>query len=231
MLKTIIWLLAAGAAAAAAAAEGPRVNVSSDAVEYSTDGKGAVFRGNVQVSAGGVLIQAATLQVASEDGGNTYVALPASGAALSLTCDDCAEFAIRAEVGQKAEFNAAADLLKLTGGVSVCADAGCRRGTLTAASADWQRRQRLLLVGAPLVRGTWLPAADAAAGAAPLQLRARHITYRFDSGEAVLTGDARITRGDSDITGTVIHLNMKTGALRADSDASQRVQATFGGDG
>lgn len=214
-------------AALAAAQEGTRrVDVSSDEVEYSADGKSAVFRGNVVVSAEGLKLHAATLRVQSDDGGHTYIA-QAGAASISLFCDDCAEYAIRGAVGSEVRFGDAPARLQLSGGVHLCADAQCARGEVQAASADWQKdKGQLHLRGAPLVYTTWLPQDTPQ----PLSVQAREVHYHFDSGEAKLSGAAQITRGESQISGDVIHVNVKTGALRAAAQPNQRVQATFGGE-
>ncbi len=209
------------------AAEGSReVNVSSDEVQYSSDGTGAVFTGNVQVNAGGLQLQATSLKVNSEGESRTYQANAGEQTPLLLTCNDCADFVIQADIQKQAVFNDENNRLQLTGGLSVCADDACQRGKITADSADWQQ-QKLTLRGAPTVHGTWqLPETTET-----INMQAQQVIYHLDTGEVELAGDAQIERGGNTITGTAIHFNVNTGALKAESSTEQRVQATFGGDG
>ena len=203
-----------------------RVDVSSDEVEYSADGKSAVFRGNVRVQAEGLHLHAATLRVQSGDDGNIYIA-EAGASPLSLFCDDCADYPIRGEVGAQVRFESVPGRLRLSGGIVLCADADCKRGELRAARADWQQAAQLLrLHGAPQVRTTWLPLESPE----PLVTRAEEVLYHFGTGEATLSGGAHITHGESTISGDVIYVNVRTGALRAEAQPNKRVQATFGGD-
>ena len=232
MFRVLLVLLLAGGACATAQ-EGRRVDISSDEVKYSTNGKTAEFRGNVVVSADGLRVKAAALLVQSEGENNVYVARAADeGAAgagvIDLFCDDCAPYVMSGEVGEEVNFNAAEARLLMSGGVSLCVDEGCKRGEMTAARADWARgEQRVHLRGAPMVEAVWR--ADDAPE--PIVAQAKEVRYDLASGEAVLSGEARITRGENTIRGKPIHVNLRTGALRAEADADERVQATFGGDG
>lgn len=216
-------LLASGFNAAYAEETARQVNVSSDEVEYSVDGKNAAFRGNVEVTAGGLHLQAETLLVEQQETGNQYTAQPGDQP-LSLFCDDCAEFTIRAEIKEQAVYHDERGQLLLSGGIFVCADQDCRRGRLNAARGEWMRdSSQLRLYGAPAVTGYWQPDDTPE----PLQIEAQEAVYFFNSSEAVLSGAARVTRGKNTISGTVIRINAKTGALSAQSDQKQRVQATF----
>lgn len=224
-MKNICLLLTALATLVASAEEW-RINVSSDEVEYDTDGTGAVFRGNVEISAGALTLWAATLHVQSNNDNSAYIARSAGNTPLSVVCGDCADYMMRAEVGEQAVFNSTLQRLRLEGGILICADEGCRRGTLQAATADWdQDKRQMLLTGAPIVSGSWRLDETPAS----LTMQAKQVRYHFDRSEAVLTGDARLTRDESEIAGAHIEVNLKTGALRAKADPDSRVQATFGG--
>ena len=229
MLATLAALAAFATPSVPAAAETKtekiRIDVTSDEVEYQTGGKAAVFRGNVIVSVNELKIEAATLYVENSDNDNIYTA-EAGTRPIQVLCGDCADFTLRATVHRQLVFDAARQVMEMTGGIAVCADTDCRRGALDADSGSWQKNDDILtLTGAPFVSGYWLPET---AGEESLSLQARKVRYHIASGELTLSGDANITRGENTITGSAIHANIYSGNLRADADDKQRVQATFG---
>ena len=226
MSGTFFQLLAAAfvvsvLSVAAAQEEGRRViNVSSDRAEYAADNKSVLFSGNVVMQAEGLSVRAVSLQVEKDAAGNRYVA---RGAPVMMYCDDCASVVLRAEAGDEMRYNVAADRLQMEGGVHVCADDNCALGELHAETADWERSDGALLLRGELVRARWQPADEADA----IIAEAREIRYDLVSGDVVLEGDALIKRGDGEVRGNAININVKTGALAAEAAPKERVRATF----
>lgn len=222
-LPNLPLFLAAAALAASPLAADRAINVASDEVEYGANGSDATFSGNVRVTSGDISVHAGTLGVQTVAAGQIYSAQ--SGATpIVIACATCLAYPLKITIGGDMRYDAAQNDLRIDGGVTLCAAADCAAGKFTADRATLQN-DLLTLSGAPRITGVWR------IDDSPLQLEADAITYHLLTREAVLTGAARLSRAAGEITGSRIRLNLKTGALQAESDSDRRVQATFGGGG
>ena len=201
-----------------------RIEVRGDQAQYSADGKRAEFEGNVVVTSGEAVVRAGRLIVSVFTEGNHY---QISGTPAQAECATCTDVLLQLSAPEilMRDDN---DTLSVQGGLTLCAGEGCANGEISATSAQWQRAAGEVSLQGDPIRGFWRGADDGG----EVTVRAEQIEYQQDSGQVLLSGGAVISRGEEEIRGETIELNIKTGSVAAQGGGgdSSRVRGVFGAD-